>query len=106
MIKCDCDERIGIEINSYQLFLELKTFFEEQVKKGIFLDVPVEKPYFQGYNLPLDEIRNEYKWYADKWYKCRSCGNLWEFKYPDFPAKGFVRKFKEGQYQTKETNSR
>ena len=90
---CDCNERIGIKINSYDLFIELKNYFEEQTEKGIFKDVPVEKPYFQGYNLPLDEIRDEYKHYADKWYKCKCCGTLWEFKYPEFPAKGFVRKF-------------
>ena len=26
MIKCDCAERTGIEINSYQLFEDLKRF--------------------------------------------------------------------------------
>ena len=30
------------------------------------------------------------------------CGCLWEFKYPDFPAKGFVRKFADGIYHQKE----
>lgn len=101
MINCDCHERIGIEINSYQLLLELKTFFEEQVKKGLFLELPVVEPYFQGYNLPPDKVKDEYKWYADKWYKCKKCGTLWEIKYPDFPAKGFVRKFADGKYQMK-----
>lgn len=30
------------------------------------------------------------EWYANKWYRCNKCGTLWEFNYPDFPAKGFV----------------
>ena len=49
MMKCDCAERIGIEINSYKFFIELKEFFEEQAQKGIFEDVPVEEPYYIGY---------------------------------------------------------
>lgn len=101
MVICDCNERMGIEINSYSLFIELKTFFERRVGKGVFEDIPVEKPYFQGYNIPINEIQNEYKWYADKWYKCKACGTIWEFQYPDFPAKGFVRKFEDGQYHQK-----
>lgn len=105
MIKCDCDERMGIEINSYELFKELKEFFERQVKETIFCEVPVELPYFQGYNLPLEKIKDEYKWYADKWYRCNRCGTLWELVYPDFPAKGFVRKFEDGKYYTKGAES-
>lgn len=102
MKQCDCDKRIGIEINSYQLFEQLKEFFESQVQKGIFMDIPVEKSYFCGYNLKPEQVRNEFKWYADKWYKCKNCETLWEFKYPDFPAKGFVRKFVDGKYEIKE----
>ena len=102
MKQCDCDDRVGIEINSYQLFQELKEFFDEQVHKEIFLDIPVKLPYFCGYNLKPEEVRDEYKWYANKWYKCKHCGTLWEFTYPNFPAKGFVRKFSDGNYQTRE----
>lgn len=29
MIKCECSERIGSVINSYQLYEEIKMFFEE-----------------------------------------------------------------------------
>ena len=75
MIKCECSERIGSVINSYQLYEEIKMFFEEQVKEGRFSEVPVEKTYCNGF-----------EWKADKWYKCICCGCLWEFKYPDFPA--------------------
>lgn len=102
MKQCDCADRVGIEINSYQLFQELKEFFEEQVHKEIFSDIPVKLPYFCGYNLKPEEVRDEYKWYANKWYKCKHCGTLWEFTYPNFPAKGFVRKFSDGNYQTRE----
>lgn len=98
MIICDCNERISIEINSYQLFVETKHFFEVQVKRGIFIDIPVEKPYYVGYNSKGET----FNWYANKWYKCMRCGTLWEFRYPDFPAKGFVKKFPGGQYQLKE----
>ena len=99
---CDCNERVGIEINSFQLYEELKSFFEYQVREGIFCDIPVELPYFCGYNLDPKEVKDEFKWYADRWYKCKSCGTLWEFRYPDFPAKGFVRKFSDGEYRIKE----
>lgn len=102
MKQCDCDERIGIEINSFQLYEELKNFFEKQVKDEVFCDVPVKLPYFYGYNLKPEEVKDEFKCYADKWYKCKNCGTLWEFKYPDFPAKGFVRKFADGRYQIRE----
>ena len=91
MIKCECSERIGSVINSYQLYEEIKMFFEEQVKEGRFSEVPVEKPYCNGF-----------EWKADKWYKCICCGCLWEFKYPDVPAKGFVRKFADGIYHQKD----
>lgn len=101
-MKCDCNERIGIKINSYQLFENLKNFFDRQVEQGLFLDVPVAEPYFCGYHLNPENIKDEYKWYASKWYKCKDCGALWEFQYPDFPAKGFVRKFKNGVYRPKE----
>ena len=102
MIQCDCAERTGIEINSYQLFEDLKTFFNTQIETGVFLDVPVTQPYFCGYNLNPKEVKDEYKWYADKWYKCKCCGTLWQFSYPDFPAKGFVRKFEDGVYYPKD----
>ena len=77
-LECECAERYETKINSYSLFQELKLFFEMEVEKGIFKDVPVLKP-----------IR---LWYPDKWYKCKVCGQLWAFEYPDFPAQGNVYK--------------
>ena len=94
MKQCDCDERIGIDINSWKQFEELKDFFEGQVKKGIFVEIPVEKPYYIGYC----DHGEAMKWYADKWYQCLACGVLWEFIYPDFPAQGEVRKLSMDDY--------
>lgn len=94
MTRCDCDERIGIEINSWKQFEELKVFFEKQVAKGLFVEVSVEKPYYIGYSIDGKAM----KWYADKWYRCLECGVLWEFVYPDFPAQGSVRKLSADDY--------
>ena len=99
--RCGCSERIGIEINSLKLFEELKAFFEEQAEKEVFSDIKVEQPYFIGHYLDLDNLQKQCKYYADKWYKCKCCGCLWEFQYPDFPAMGFVRKFSDGKYALK-----
>ena len=66
MNQCDCDERIGIEINSFELYEELRKFFEYQVQEGVFCDIPVESPYFCGYGLKPEEVKDEFKWYADK----------------------------------------
>lgn len=95
---CDCNERVGLEINTQKKFEDLKSFFTQQVNKGIFKAVQIESPYYIGVNLNNQKIQ----WYADKWYKCKNCGCLWEVKYPDFPAKGFVRKFADGIYHQKE----
>lgn len=99
-IRCDCAERFGVTINSYKQFEELKAFFEGQAEKGIFRDIPVQQPYYIGKG-----ASHEIKWYANKWYKCCHCGTLWEFKYPNFPAAGAVRKFVDGQYPGPETDA-
>ncbi len=85
---CDCHERMGIEINSWLLFEELKAFFDRQVQNGTFTEIPIGKPYYVGY----DERKRKIEWYATKWYKCKICGVVWEFLYPDFPRPGFVKK--------------
>ena len=95
--KCDCEGRIEVTINSYKLFEELQEFFMQQVKKGVFKDIEVKEPYALTSN-GVEEM----KWYATKWYRCNYCGCLWEFLYPDFPAKGFIRKFADGKYKMKE----
>lgn len=88
MITCDCEERIDTKINSVKKFDELKEFFNHQVAMGIFVEIPVAEPNYIGH----DKNGKAIEWYADKWYRCNSCGTLWEFEYPDFPAVGFVRK--------------
>ena len=45
MIKCECSERIGSVINSYQLYEEIKMFFEEQVKEGRFKLSPLSRTF-------------------------------------------------------------
>lgn len=96
-VNCECDEMVGSEINSINLFNKLKAFFEDQVKRGIYKDNPVEAPFYVGKG-----ASTKIEWFASKWYKCNVRGCLWEFEYPDFPAKGFVRKFADGIYHPKE----
>lgn len=95
MINCDCNERIGIKINSLKQFEEMKVFFDEQVAKGCFIEVPVDKPYHVGQNIKGEIMR----WYANKWYKCLVCGVIWEFIYPNFPAQGTIRKIIKNDYE-------
>ncbi|MCM1501031.1 MAG: hypothetical protein NC124_21445 [Clostridium sp.] len=93
---CDCDERIGVEIDSQSLFLKLKKFFETQVDDGIFIEEQVVEPFYVWKRGVIEK-----KHYASKWYRCKICGCLWEVDYPDFPAKGFVRKYENGIYTGK-----
>ncbi len=88
MVRCDCNEKSEININSLKYFEEIKIFFKEQIERGVFAEITVEKPYHIGHDINGKEMR----WYADKWYKCLKCGIVWEFVYPDFPAQGYVKK--------------
>lgn len=92
-ISCECAERYDTKINTYALFGEIKHFFEEQVSNQVFEEIPVTTPFYIGFS----EIQT-IKWFATNWYKCKVCGCLWEFNYPDFPTEGFVRKFEDGKY--------
>ena len=97
-LNCKCAERCETKINSFTLFQEIKLFFEDEVKKGIYQDVPVKIPFYLGYSeLQSKNIAS----YVAKWYKCNVCGCHWEFNYPDFPVQGFVRKFRDRQYHPK-----
>lgn len=87
-LECECAERFETKVNSYALFEELKDFFEEEVDKGIFEDVPILKPI----QLFDDHGNVVTQWYPEKWYKCKVCGQIWAFEYPDFPAQGNVYK--------------
>ena len=94
-LECGCSERYEAEISSDKLFQEIKNFFDSQVDKEIYYDIPVEIPYFIGYSNNGDIL----KFFSDKWYKCKICSCLWEFTYPNLPAHGFVRKFPDGVYR-------
>lgn len=91
---CECNERVETKIDSCSLFEEINAFFKENVMAGVYSDIPVIEPYYIG----KGQNGYELEWYADKWYKCNVCGCLWEFNYPDFPAVGFVKKFKDGKH--------
>lgn len=97
VVKCDCQERIGIVINSIKEFEILKIFFESQVLNNVFEELEVKSPYYS-----YTDCNEHIEWFATKWYRCKNCGCLWEFNYPDFPAKGFVRKFSNGIYKPRE----
>jgi len=92
-IKCQCLNKNEMMISTYQEFIEMKNFFQEQISSGVFEEIDVKQPYYIGYSR-----RQTIRWFADKWYKCKVCGCLWEFNYPDFPAAGFTRKFNDGIY--------
>lgn len=94
---CSCKERMEAEINSQKDFETIKEFFEAEAKGGVYREVPPQAPYYSW----TDGTR-KIEWFATKWYKCTVCGCLWEFQYPEFPAKGFVRKFPSGKYSAKE----
>lgn len=87
-LDCDCNERVGVKVDSMKLFEELKEFFNEQAENEAFKEEEVIKPFYTW-----KDDGEEVEWYATKWYKCLKCGCLWEFEYPDFPTSGFLRKF-------------
>ena len=92
-LKCDCNDRTGAVVNSSWQFKELKDFFAEQVSKEIFVEDANKRPFYIWRSMGRVEEH-----YATKWYRCQECGCLWEFDYPAFPAKGFVRKYENGDY--------
>ena len=88
MKQCDCTDRIGIKVETIKQFNQLKEFFCEKTKENLFEEIKVTLPYYEGH----DRNGNIIKWYADRWYRCKICGTIWEFQYPEFPACGEVRK--------------
>ena len=92
-VKCECDKRFETDIHTQIEFLSIRSFFENELEKNVFYEIKPELPYYTWKQGAIEK-----QWYATKWYKCRICGCLWEFQHPDFPAKGFVRKFPSGLY--------
>ena len=91
-LECDCEERVGIEINSFKLFKSIESFFQSQVSKGIFEDVSDYSKIWHEHGGSQKELYIT----TTKQYKCIACGCLWELQYPEFPAVGLVRKFPDG----------
>ena len=96
---CNCAEMDEEEIiDTWQKFKKAREYFETQVKQGVFEEEKVNEPYYTWNSKTVVGPLGHVKYYATKWYKCRVCGCLWEFEYPDFPSRGFVRKLKNGKY--------
>lgn len=70
MEKCCCNLISNQVIRTDIQFTQMKSFFEKNEYKSMY----VRRPY-----------------YVDKWYKCRQCGRVWEFVYPEFPAYGHIK---------------
>jgi hypothetical protein len=85
-LKCDCESQLDIKVDTFGIFSNYLNYFDQKVKDGIMEEIPVETPLYVWNN-----ENKEIKWYADKWYRCKICGLIWEFEYPDFPACGNVR---------------
>lgn len=95
LITCDCFERVGIKINSQKCFLEMESFFLEQVQKGVFEEISTGEMGQSFYKAYTNKGPREYWHAANKWFRCKSCNCVWEFQYPDFPAPGYVKKYVE-----------
>ena len=93
MKNCNCKERYSTIIDSWDLFVEVKSFLEDELNKDVFEDITMVKPIDCG----KDE-KGEPVWhYTQRLFKCQRCGCLWALRYPDFPAFGFVGKYLDGK---------
>lgn len=93
-LKCRCCEHTDESIDTVKKFRKIEQYFDQQVDMHIFKELCPSIPYYTW-----KSGHSEKRWYATKWYHCTCCGCLWEVKYPDFPSKGFVRKFPDGEYR-------
>ncbi len=94
--KCLCDIKFETEINSLSKLEAIKNYFNEQKENGIYIEEQAKTPYYV-----YEDVNEHKEYFASKWYICTICGCLWEIEFPDFPAKGFVRKYKDGLYTGK-----
>lgn len=91
MINCDSEKRYGTEIISLKMFDEINDFFIRCCNNKIYKEKKIKKPYY---------LHNYFlRCYADKWYRCKCCGTLWELKFPDEKGGAWVRKFSNGKYR-------
>lgn len=92
-LNCDCKNIGDLSINNQSDFQRGINFFHHECIESKFQELIPQQPYYTWRQGSATK-----KWFATKWYKCMICGCLWEFQYPDFPAKGFIRKFPDGVY--------
>ena len=90
---CNCHDCSQTSIDTMRQFRKIQAFFLQQCDLGIYSEMEPQKPYYVS-----NSLKGIRKWYATKWYRCTVCGCLWEVGYPDFPTRGFVRKFEDGKY--------
>ena len=93
-VECECNERYAAVIDTWKLFMEVKSFLEDGLAKGVFKDVTIVPPLDFGKNEAGEQIWH----YTQRLFKCNICGCLWDLGYPDFPAPGHVWKFSDGIY--------
>ena len=98
MRRCECDNRYECKIDSQKKLAEVNGFFDKNQENGTFLKEPAEKPYYIWRDISRKDKNGRVRLFADAWYKCKICGCLWEVKWPDFPAIGFVKKYDNGEY--------
>lgn len=92
-LKCNCNTCNEAAISTFKELKRFNSFFEKGIQEGYFVSQKPEAPFYV-----YEDKNRKVEWYATQWYKCNSCGCLWELEEPDFPANGFVRKFPTGKY--------
>jgi hypothetical protein len=92
-LNCDCKEHYATDIDSWDLFIEVKSFLEGELNKNVFFFFSKIKPLDFG----KDEAGEQIWHYTQRLFKCKICGCLWSLSYPDFPAHGFVGKYSDGK---------
>ncbi len=98
-MNCVCKDIREKQILSARSLDDTIEMFNQGCKDGFLIPCPVDEPYHIGY---VDDDDKKIISYATKWYRCKSCGCLFEVLYPDFPMPGFVRRFDDGIYHKQE----
>lgn len=93
-VKCLCNELSSCDIISAKQLNQIKNFFDVNLKKHIFFEDNNKYPFYEW-----SDGEQTISYIAQKWYRCKICGCLWEFNYSDFPPQGFLHKFEDGIYK-------